>query len=117
MSLKVLRPSPPQTAFLITSMMEDVISYGTGMRAAIGRPAAGKTGTSNDYKDAWFVGYTPQLVGCVWVGFDDMRKSLGRGEVGGRTAAPIWANFMKNALAGEPVEEFTVPEGIVRLAH
>lgn len=105
----------PQTAFLITSMMEDVIRYGTGMRADIGRPAAGKTGTSNDYKDAWFVGYTPQLAACVWVGFDDMRKSLGRGEVGGRAAAPIWANFMRNALAGEPVEEFTVPQGIVRL--
>ncbi len=105
----------PQTAFLITSMMEDVISYGTGMRANIGRSAAGKTGTSNDYKDAWFAGYTPQLVGCVWVGFDDMRKSLGRGEVGGRAAAPIWANFMRDALAGDPVEDFTVPEGIVRL--
>ncbi len=105
----------PQTAFLITSMMEDVIRYGTGMRGNIGRTAAGKTGTSNDYKDAWFAGYTPQLVGCVWVGYDDMRKSLGRGEVGGRAAAPIWANFMRNALAGEPVEEFTVPEGIVRL--
>ncbi len=105
----------PQTSFLITSMMEDVIRYGTGMRANIGRPAAGKTGTSNDYKDAWFVGYTPDLIGCVWVGFDDMRKSLGRGEVGGRAAAPIWANFMKNALAGEPARDFTVPEGIVRL--
>ncbi len=105
----------PQTAFLITSMMEDVISYGTGMRGNIGRAAAGKTGTSNDYKDAWFAGYTPQLVGCVWVGFDDMRKSLGRGEVGGTAAAPIWADFMKNALAGEPVEEFAMPEGIVRL--
>ncbi|MGD0281514.1 MAG: PBP1A family penicillin-binding protein, partial [Dissulfurispiraceae bacterium] len=105
----------PQTAFLITSMMEDVIRYGTGTRADIGRPAAGKTGTSNDYKDAWFVGYTPQLVGCVWVGFDDMRKSLGRGEVGGRAAAPIWANFMGSFLAGEPADDFPVPEGIVRL--
>ncbi|MBI3593060.1 MAG: PBP1A family penicillin-binding protein, partial [Nitrospirae bacterium] len=101
----------PQAAFLITSMMEDVINYGTGMRANIGRPAAGKTGTSNDYKDAWFVGYTPQLVGCVWVGFDDMRKSLGRGEVGGRAAAPIWANFMKNTLANEQASSFTIPEG------
>ncbi|MBF0558076.1 MAG: PBP1A family penicillin-binding protein [Nitrospirae bacterium] len=104
-----------QSAFLITSMMKDVIRYGTGMRADIGRVAAGKTGTSNDYKDAWFVGYTPQLVGCVWVGYDDMRKSLGRGEVGGRAAAPIWANFMRNTLAGEPVEDFQMPEGIVRL--
>jgi penicillin-binding protein 1A len=106
----------PQTSFLITSMMSDVISHGTGMRANIGRPAAGKTGTSNDYKDAWFVGYTPQLVSCVWVGFDDMRRSLGRGEVGGRAAAPIWANFMKNALAGEPADAFPVPEKIIRLS-
>jgi penicillin-binding protein 1A len=106
----------PQTSFLITSMMKDVINYGTGMRANIGRPAAGKTGTSNDYKDAWFVGYTPQLVGCVWVGFDDMRRSLGPGEVGGRTAAPIWANFMRNALANEPVVDFSIPDGIVRLS-
>ncbi len=105
----------PQTSFLITSMMEDVISYGTGMRANIGRPAAGKTGTSNDYKDAWFVGYTPQLVGCVWVGFDDMRRSLGRGEVGGRAAAPVWANFMKNTLAAESPENFSVPEGVISL--
>lgn len=105
----------PQTAFLITSMMQDVITYGTGMRANINRSAAGKTGTSNDYKDAWFVGYTPQLVGCVWVGFDDMRRSLGRGEVGGRASAPIWANFMRNALAGETAETFAIPENIVKL--
>ncbi|MFZ5997273.1 MAG: penicillin-binding protein 1A [Nitrospirota bacterium] len=104
----------PQTSFLISSMMEDVIRYGTGMRANIGRPAAGKTGTSNDYKDAWFVGYTPELVGCVWVGFDDMRRSLGPGEVGGRAAAPIWANFMRSTLAGEEISTFTVPEGVVR---
>ncbi|MBZ0154709.1 MAG: PBP1A family penicillin-binding protein [Alphaproteobacteria bacterium] len=106
----------PQTSFLITSMMEDVINYGTGMRATIGRPAAGKTGTSNDYKDAWFIGYTPQLVGCVWVGFDDMRKSLGRGEVGGRAAAPIWAHFMRNTLAGIPPEPFPLPEGIIQVS-
>lgn len=105
----------PQTSFLITSMMKDVIHYGTGMRANIGRPAVGKTGTSNDYKDAWFVGYTPQLVGCVWVGFDDMRRTLGHGEVGGRAAAPIWANFMRNALANEPAEDFNMPEDIVQI--
>lgn len=106
----------PQTSFLITSLMKDVINYGTGTRANIGRPAAGKTGTSNDYKDAWFVGYTPQLVACVWVGFDDMRRSLGPGEVGGRAAAPIWANFMRNVLANESVADFSVPEGIIRLS-
>ncbi len=106
----------PQTSFLITSIMKDVINYGTGMRANIGRPAAGKTGTSNDYKDAWFVGYTPQIVGCVWVGFDDMRRSLGPGEVGGRAAAPIWANLMKNMLSNESPEDFTMSEGVIRLS-
>lgn len=105
----------PQTSFLITSMMGDVINYGTGTRANIGRPAAGKTGTSNDYKDAWFIGYTPQLVGCVWVGFDDMRRSLGRGEVGGRAAAPIWGHFMRSALSGKPAEPFPLPEGIIQV--
>ena len=103
----------PQSAFLLTSMLEDVIKYGTGRRANIGLPSAGKTGTSNDYKDAWFVGYTPHIVCTVWVGYDDMKKSLGSGEVGGRAAAPIWANFMKSH--GLENEGFVLPEGIVRL--
>ena len=101
----------PQTAFLVTSLMEDVVQNGTGWRAkALGRPVAAKTGTTNDYKDAWFVGYTPHLVTAVWVGFDDMR-SLGSQETGARAASPIWAEFMKNFVSGE-VEDFTVPEGI-----
>jgi penicillin-binding protein 1A len=100
---------------MITSMMEDVIKYGTGQRANIGRPAAGKTGTSNDYKDAWFVGYTPDLAAAVWVGFDDMRRSLGAGEVGGRVAAPIWKHFMSNTLSGHVATGFTVPPGVVRV--
>jgi len=102
----------PQTAFLITSMMEDVVRYGTGWRArALGRPVAGKTGTTNDYKDAWFVGYSPDLVASVWVGFDNL-KSLGSQETGARAASPIWVSFMNNALKGEP-ENFPSPEGIV----
>src|SRR4030066_597619 len=102
----------PQTAFLITSMMEDVVKNGTGWRAkALGRPVAGKTGTTNEYKDAWFVGYTPDFVFAVWVGFDDM-KPLGHQETGARAASPIWVSFMKNFLRGE-IEDFTVPEGIV----
>ncbi len=105
----------PQTAFLVTSMMQDVIQYGTGMRAQIGRPAAGKTGTSNDYRDAWFVGYTPELLACVWVGFDDMKRTLGSGEAGGRAAAPIWARFMRSVKAGEGDLAFQEPSGIVRL--
>lgn len=103
-----------QSAYQITSMMRDVIEYGTGTAAQIGRPAAGKTGTSNDYKDAWFVGYTPQLVGCVWVGYDDMKRTLGRGEVGGRAAAPVWANFMNSVLSDLEPEDFRIPEGIVK---
>ncbi len=102
----------PQTAYLITSMMEDVVKYGTGWKAkAIGRPAAGKTGTTNDYKDAWFVGYTPNLTAAAWVGFDSA-KNLGSQETGGRAAAPIWTSFMSGALKGEP-EGFVQPDGIV----
>lgn len=103
----------PQTAYLITSMMQDVIRYGTGGRANIDVPAAGKTGTSDDYKDAWFVGYTPNLVTSVWIGFDDMRRSLGQDEVGGKIAAPIWANFMKTQSVDG--EDFKQPEGIIKL--
>jgi|WetSurMetagenome_2_1015567.scaffolds.fasta_scaffold00091_17 penicillin-binding protein 1A len=102
------------SAFQLTSMMEDVLRYGTGARANIGRPAAGKTGTSNDYKDAWFVGYTPELSAAVWVGFDDMRHSLGHGEVGGRVAAPVWKRFMSSALSGRDAVGFNVPQGLVR---
>lgn len=102
----------PQTAFLTTSMLEDVVRYGTGWRAkALGIPVAGKTGTTNDYRDAWFVGYTTKLVSAVWVGFDDMR-SLGVQETGARAASPIWVSFMSNVAGGDH-EEFPVPEGIV----
>jgi penicillin-binding protein 1A len=101
----------PETAFLITSMMEDVVNYGTGWRAkALGRPVAGKTGTTNDYRDAWFVGYVPDTLAVVWVGFDDMR-SLGHQETGARAASPIWVNFMRAVEIGE--HSFTLPEGIV----
>lgn len=102
----------PDTAFLITSMMEDVVNYGTGWRAkALGRPVAGKTGTTNDYRDAWFVGYVPDVLTCVWVGFDDMRP-LGYQETGARAASPIWVDFMKTIELGEHVD-FTIPDGIV----
>lgn len=103
----------PQTAFLITSMMQDVVKYGTGWRAkSLGRPVAGKTGTTNEYRDAWFVGYTPDLVAVVWVGFDDMRP-LGPQETGARAASPIWVSFMKDVAKGDS-EEFSQPEdGIV----
>ncbi len=103
----------PQTAFLITSMMEDVVKYGTGWRAkALGRPVAGKTGTTNEYRDAWFIGYTTDLVSAVWVGFDDTR-SLGPQETGARAASPIWVSFMNNVLGGEPREFLPPDDGIV----
>ncbi len=95
-----------EVSYKITDMLKDVISYGTGARANIGRPVAGKTGTSNDFKDAWFIGYTPQLVAGVWVGYDDMKKSLGHGEAGGRVSAPIWAQFMKEALSNKEPQDF-----------
>lgn len=88
----------------LTSMLEDVILKGTGKRAAIGRPAAGKTGTTSNYHDAWFVGYTPDLVAGVWIGNDDS-TSLD-GIMGGQTPATIWSDFMKNALSDVPVHDF-----------
>ncbi len=103
----------PKIAFLANHIMQGVIQSGTGTRVkSIGRPAAGKTGTTNDMRDAWFIGFTPQLVTGVWIGFDQERY-LGRQEVGGRAAAPIWLYFMEKAVRGMPVENFPVPEGIV----
>jgi len=103
----------PRIAFLTTNIMQDVVESGTGQRVkSIGRPVAGKTGTTNDMRDAWFVGFTPSLVTGVWVGFDQERP-LGNQEVGGRAAAPIWLYCMEKALAGMPVESFPIPEGIV----
>jgi len=102
----------PETAYQITSMLEDVIRRGTGRKALeLGRPAAGKTGTTNDYMDAWFMGYTPQLLAGVWVGFDE-KRTLGSRETGGRVAAPIWTRFMERALAGKPILDFSVPSGL-----
>ena len=103
---------PPETAFIMTNLMESVVSSGTGGRArALGRPVAGKTGTTNDMKDAWFVGYVPQLVAGVWVGYDQER-SLGSGGSGGQAAAPIWTEFMQRALAGLPVKSFPTPGNV-----
>lgn len=106
----------PQTAYLITSLMESVIQEGTGQKAkALGRPAAGKTGTTNDTRDAWFVGYLPQkIVTGAWVGYD-IEKSLGSHETGAVAALPIWLEFMKEAVADVPEENFAPPDGIVFL--
>jgi len=94
----------PEGAADLTSMLEDVITRGTGKGAAIGRPAAGKTGTTSNYNDAWFVGYTPDLVASVWIGNDD-NSSLD-GIMGGTLPATIWSHFMQNALLNVPAHDF-----------
>src|SRR5438093_2085576 len=120
---KLLEENPPQgkpvlapeVAYVITHMLEGTIERGTGVAAkALGRPAAAKTGTTNDYSNAWFIGYTPKLTTGVWVGYDRPR-SLGRDETGSRVAVPIWTAFMSEALAGTPGEDFPVPERVVVL--
>jgi penicillin-binding protein 1A len=101
------------TAYILTSLLEEVVKTGTGRRIkALGRPAAGKTGTSNNLLDAWFVGFTPRYVTATWVGYDQ-EKPLGKSEAGARTASPIWLGFMKKILEGKPVRVFPVPEGVV----
>jgi penicillin-binding protein 1A len=104
---------PPDLAYVMTHMLQGTIERGTGQAAkALGRPAAAKTGTTNDYSNAWFIGFTPHLATGVWVGYDKPR-SLGKDETGSRVAVPIWTAFMKEALHGSPVEDFPIPEGIV----
>ena len=91
----------------MTAMLEEVIQFGTGIQAkSLGRPAAGKTGTTQDYTDAWFVGFTPNITAGAWVGFDDKQISLGKKETGARAALPIWLEFMQGASAGTPVVDF-----------
>jgi len=105
----------PTTAFLITSMLQDVVNAGTAAQARqIGfrLPAAGKTGTTNDYRDAWFVGYTPRLVTGVWVGYDQPRTIV-RGGYAAELAVPLWARFMMTATQDDKAESFRPPAGIV----
>ena len=102
----------PQLAFMMNHLLKGVLDRGTAdaaRRSGFTRPAAGKTGTTNDYKDAWFVGYTPDLLAVVWVGFDNKAKL---GLSGSQAALPIWTEFMKRATAGTPVTDFVVPPGI-----
>lgn len=116
--LEVNRPQTKKvigedTAFIMTKLLEGVVREGTGWRVrALSRPAAGKTGTTNDLTDAWFVGYTPSLVTGVWVGFDGMR-SLGEHETGSRAASPIWLEFMEKVLKDKSMEDFVLPDGVV----
>jgi len=106
------RAISPQNAFIMTYLLQGVVQHGTGQRAKVlGRPIAGKTGTSSDYADAWFIGYTPSLLTTVWVGFDD-KTSLGKDETGARAALPIWNSFMGHALGNTPIQTFKPPPGI-----
>jgi len=104
----------PQTAFLMTSMLSDVVNYGTAYRArteGFALPAAGKTGTTNDYVDAWFVGYTPKLATGVWIGYDKPRTIIANG-FAGELAVPMWARYMKKATAQDAPEAFKAPKGV-----
>ena len=108
----------PATAFVTTQMLKDVLIYGTakGLRKfSQAHPSAGKTGTTDDYRDAWFVGYTPQVITGVWVGYDKPRPG-GKGFTGGAVAAPIWERFMRTAVAAKPVVDFPRPDSVVSVS-
>jgi penicillin-binding protein 1A len=105
-----------QTAYVMDSMLESVVDEGTAQAIrwrGIKRTLAGKTGTTDEYTDAWFIGFSPDLAACVWVGFDE-KRSMGDRETGARVALPIWIDFMTEALAGVPDRPFREPHGIVR---
>ena len=105
----------PAAAFVTTQMLKDVLTYGTAKTLkSFSRqwPAAGKTGTTDDYRDAWFIGYTPQIITGVWVGYDKPRPG-GRDFTGGAICAPVWGRFMRGALAGKPVVDFPKPDTVV----
>ena len=97
----------PDVARTMTAMLEEVVQFGTGVRAKeLGRISAGKTGTTNDFTDAWYIGFTPHITAGVWMGNDDKRVSLGKKETGARAALPIWLEFMQEAVQAYPVQDF-----------
>ncbi len=107
------RVMDPRSAFITVSLMHEVATVGTGAQAAkLGKPAAGKTGTTNDSFDTWFMGFTHDLFAGVWLGYDQNEMPLGRHETGGRAALPIWLAYMQGALRDRPQPEFAVPDGI-----
>jgi 1A family penicillin-binding protein len=103
----------PWATASLTSVLQDVINHGTGRAASLGRPAAGKTGTTDSERNVWFVGYVPQLATAVWVG-DDANRALGKGITGGGYVAPVWRDFMSQALKNEPAKSFTSPSKFPR---
>jgi penicillin-binding protein 1A len=112
---RIIRPKQvisEETAYIATHLLSEVVRFGTGFRVrALNRPTAGKTGTTNENIDAWFVGFTPELVTTAWVGFDG-KRSLGKLETGSRAASPMWLRFMKEAVGDKPKKAFAVPAGI-----
>ena len=107
----------PAVARTMVAMLEEVVQFGTAIRAKeLARPAAGKTGTTNDFTDAWFMGFTPSLTAGVWVGFDDRQVSLGKKETGSKAALPIWLQFMKAAMEGKPAYDFPNVEPLSKVA-
>jgi penicillin-binding protein 1A len=107
----------PEVARTMTAMLEEVVQFGTAQRAKeLNRQVAGKTGTTNDFTDAWFIGFTPSVTAGVWIGYDDKRISLGKKESGARAALPIWLDFMKAYLADKPAEEFANVEPLSKVA-
>ena len=103
----------PVTAYLMTDMLRAVVQEGTGFRVReLRRPVAGKTGTTNNLFDAWFIGYTPQIATGVWVGYD-VPRNLGKNETGSRAASPIFLDYMRRALRDKPMDDISVPEGVV----
>jgi penicillin-binding protein 1A len=119
--LESYQPDPKEaldraTCYLLTSLLRSVVEEGTGKGAkSLGKPVAGKTGTTNNYVDAWFIGYTPTITTGVWVGYDNAKASLGDRETGARAALPIWIGVMARALADKPAEEFPMPDDVVSL--
>jgi penicillin-binding protein 1A len=108
----------PDVAHTMTAMLEEVVRFGTAVKAKeLGRPSAGKTGTTNDFTDAWFIGFTPTLTAGVWVGYDDKQISLGHKESGARAALPLWLEFMKTVFDGKPVEDFANVESLEKQAQ
>jgi len=108
----------PDVARTMTAMLEEVVQFGTAIKAkSIGRPAGGKTGTTQDFTDAWFIGFTPQITAGVWVGFDDKQISLGKRETGAQAALPIWMGFVEQGLAGMPAVEFADVVPLEQLAE
>jgi penicillin-binding protein 1A len=102
------------TAYLMTSLLRGVVERGTAARArALKRPIGGKTGTTDDWTDGWFVGFEPSLAAGVWVGFDEKKESLGKGQDGARTALPIWMDFWAQATKDKPIEDYPIPGNIV----